>query len=253
MEHLNDTRIAGYDPIYLALQGSQNYQLDYINSDVDTKTIILPSLEDLTFNKKPVSTTHLLPNDEHCDVKDIRLMFNVFRKQNINFLEILFTDYYWSAARFKPYMDELRSMAEDIAHYDVTAAVHCMCGMAFEKFNKMEHLSPATEAKIAEFGYDSKQVHHISRMREFLERYLDGEPFKDCLVSNHKNFLMNIKMSELSLEQARILAQTELDKITLLKETYMKDPRPQNVEIKEAMDKILLQIMTLHMEDELSS
>ena len=51
------------------LQGSQNYGLDYEGSDIDTKCIVLPTLEDLIFNRKPVSTTHVLPNEEHLDLK----------------------------------------------------------------------------------------------------------------------------------------------------------------------------------------
>ena len=34
-----------------------------------------------------------MENNEHIDVKDIRLMFDNFKKQNINFLEILFTKF----------------------------------------------------------------------------------------------------------------------------------------------------------------
>ena len=75
------------------LQGSQNYGLDYEGSDIDTKCIVLPTLEDLIFNRKPVSTTHVLPNEEHLDLKDVRLYFQTFRKQNLNFMEILFTKY----------------------------------------------------------------------------------------------------------------------------------------------------------------
>ena len=37
------------------LQGSQNYQLDYEGSDVDTKLIVVPSFKDICLNKKPFS------------------------------------------------------------------------------------------------------------------------------------------------------------------------------------------------------
>ena len=76
------------------LQGSQNYELDYEGSDVDTKLIVVPSFKDICLNRKPISTTHVRANDEHTDWKDIRLYMETFRKQNLNFLEILFTDFY---------------------------------------------------------------------------------------------------------------------------------------------------------------
>ena len=53
------------------LHGSQNYGLDYEGSDVDTKIIVLPKFEDIVLNRSPISTTAILPNNEHLDVKDI--------------------------------------------------------------------------------------------------------------------------------------------------------------------------------------
>ena len=97
-----------YDVVYLGLQGSQNYGLDVYDtdykSDVDTKAIILPSFKDIVYNRQPVSKTIVLENDEHIDVKDIRVMFENFKKQNINFLEILFTDFYVINEEYSKYI-----------------------------------------------------------------------------------------------------------------------------------------------------
>ena len=54
----------GYEVFGVFLQGSQNYQLDYEGSDIDTKCIVLPSAADLILNKPPVSTTLIL-DDNH--------------------------------------------------------------------------------------------------------------------------------------------------------------------------------------------
>lgn len=90
-EHLAAVKEKHPEWVGIFLQGSQNYKLDYEGSDVDSKLIVLPSFEDFVLNRKPQSYTHIMENDEHVDVKDIRLMFDCFRKQNINFVEILFT------------------------------------------------------------------------------------------------------------------------------------------------------------------
>lgn len=83
-----------YDVFFTALQGSQNYLLADEESDVDTKSIVIPNLRNLIFDKKWVSETLIVePTEEHADVKDIRAMFDCFRKQNPNFIEILFTPY----------------------------------------------------------------------------------------------------------------------------------------------------------------
>ncbi len=37
--------------------------------------------------------TLVLENNEHIDVKDIRVMFETYKKQNVNFIETLFTEF----------------------------------------------------------------------------------------------------------------------------------------------------------------
>ena len=71
----------GYDPVFISLYGSQNYNCDTKDSDHDYKAIVMPTLDDFVFNKKPVSTIVDYENGL-CDVKDIRLMFHQFKKQN---------------------------------------------------------------------------------------------------------------------------------------------------------------------------
>jgi predicted nucleotidyltransferase len=77
----------GYEVVGVFLQGSQNYGLQYEESDIDTKAIILQKFDDFVLNNKPISTTLILDSNEHIDLKDIRLMFECFKKQNINFIE----------------------------------------------------------------------------------------------------------------------------------------------------------------------
>lgn len=241
--HLDEVRKFGHHPIYIALAGSQNYDLANEDSDVDTKAIVVPTLRDLALNKQPVSATIKFDSGEQCDVKDIRLMFKNFKKQNINFLEILFTDYFYAEEAYSDLILNLRKNAEVIAHYDPFVALKCMCGMAKEKFNKMEHISPASEEKIKQFGYDSKQLHHIARLREFAERYVKGESFKDCLKSEDRQYLMNLKEGYFSLDHARIIAEFEINKLEKLVDNY-KEASWQGMSIAEQiLDEIVVETM----------
>ena len=79
--------------MYLA--GAQNYSLSDEFSDVDTKAIVLPHFEDIVRSKQWVTDTIINADDSHTEVKDIRNMFDCYRKQNVNFLETLFTKYYY--------------------------------------------------------------------------------------------------------------------------------------------------------------
>ena len=93
-EHHKEAKELGYEVMVTILQGSQNYGLDIYNdsykSDIDSKAIVIPTFEDFVVGRSPVSHTHERENKEHIDLKDIRIMFDTFKKQNVNFVEILF-------------------------------------------------------------------------------------------------------------------------------------------------------------------
>src|SRR5574344_1042656 len=160
-----------YNVVGVFLYGSQNYELDYDKSDVDTKAIVLPTLDDIVLNRQPVSTTIDIGNNCLCDVKDIRKMFECFKKQNINFIELLFTKYFVLNPLYKSLYEPMLSNAELIARYNDYASINCMSGMALEKYNALTHPYPSIKEKIDKYGYDNKQLHHILRIKDFIQRY----------------------------------------------------------------------------------
>lgn len=219
-EHLDKacTRVP-YDRIVgIFLQGSQNYRLSYASSDIDSKVIVLPSIDDIVLNKKPISETLLMPNDEHVDMKDIRLMFDCFKKQNINFVEILFTEYFILNPLYAAtYFQEVLYYKEKIARYSEWNTLSCIKGMTMEKYKALKHPYPTIKHRIDAFGYDPKQLHHMFRMMEFCERYIDGEPYKDCLISKQRDFLVDVKdcteKAYFTLEEAERHSKTILEEI----------------------------------------
>lgn len=197
----------------LFLQGSQNYGLDLPTSDVDTKLIVVPTFKDIALNRKPVSTTHIRANNEHIDLKDIRLYIETFRKQNLNFLEILFTDYFVVNPLYFEQWARLVQNREAIARMNQYRAVKSMKGVAMEKFHAMEHPYPTKLDLIEKYGYDGKQVHHLIRVDDYLTRYVAGESYADCLkpTKGLVPHMMEYKRHEVPLEVARIEAQEVLD------------------------------------------
>lgn len=214
----------GYEIVGIFLQGSQNYNLSYENSDIDCKVIILPRFDDFILNKKPVSTTHVLENNEHIDLKDLRLMFDCFKKQNINFVEILFTKYRIMNPKYEALFQPMFDNNELIARYNNCASINCMSGMAMEKYKALEHPYPATIDKINKFGYDGKQLHHLIRVNEFIKRYINGDPYKDCLISRQRDYLISVKTNrEYNLDEAREIAETMCDETYQIKKEYMEN------------------------------
>ena len=234
----------GYRVLGVFLQGSQNYGLAYEGSDIDTKCIVLPSFEDFCLNKKPVSTTLILPSNEHIDLKDIRLMFECFKKQNVNFVEILFTKYRKINQKYEALYQPMLDNAELIARYNNYAFINCMVGMSVEKFKTLEHPYPTLVEKIKKYGYDPKQLHHIVRMNEFAKRYIAGTTYQDCLSSQIAEYLIDIKRGCHTLEEARKISKQMLNETIELKNKYVEStPLQINTEVDKLMNKVLLDVL----------
>ena len=235
----------GYKVLGVFLQGSQNYHLDYEGSDIDTKAIVIPAFEDFVLNRKPASTTLILPSNEHVDVKDIRLMHECFRKQNINFIEILFTKYKYMNPDYEALYQPMFNNNEKIAHYNNYAAINCIAGMVYEKHKAMEHPYPTLIEKIEKYGYDNKQLHHIIRCEEFLNRYITGVPYAECLIPTNPQYLINVKAEYIhSLEEARQMANNIEYLVKLTKQEYM-DTHPLIIdsEVDEMMNSVLFNVL----------
>lgn len=211
IEHYDYLQEKGYEIVFLALQGSQNYGLDVYDedymSDVDTKAVVLPSFEDFVYNRQPVSETLVLENNEHIDVKDVRVMFETYKKQNVNFIETLFTEFKIVNEKYKDLAQLLFDNAEEIAHINTNQALRCMAGMSMEKLKALEHPYPTIKDKIDKYGYDPKQLHHILRMNDFIRKYVRGIPYKQCLIPDESTFLITVKKGTIPLNVARKLAE----------------------------------------------
>ena len=151
--------------------GSQNYGISTENSDVDTKAILIPSIEDLCL-KKPVSREIHLENNEHCEVKDIRELVKMFTKQNINFLEILYSDYCWINPKYnRIWREYFVANREYISHINERYAILSICGQAIHTLNQDKT--------------DGKKFANGLRLYHFLVNYLDGIPYGFCIDCNY--------------------------------------------------------------------
>lgn len=250
LEHFDESRIVG-----VFLQGSQNYGLDYEGSDVDTKLIVVPSFKDICLNRKPVSTTHVRANDEHTDWKDIRLYMETFRKQNLNFLEILFTDFYILNPLYAAEWMKLVERREEIARMNIYRAVKSMKGIALEKYHAMEHRYPSKADIVDTYGYDGKQVSHLIRVDDYLERYINGESYLSCLhpTEAKRERIMDYKLlSKIGLAEARIEAEEVLTHATEMADAFCADKKDdENIEMRELLEDVSCNIMRLAVQQEL--
>jgi hypothetical protein len=234
--------------VLCALQGSQNYGLELPSSDVDTKLIVVPTFKDIALNNKPVSTTHIRANDEHIDLKDIRLYVETFRKQNLNFLEILFTDYFIINPLYAEQWNRLVEAREDIARMNQYRAVKSMKGIALEKYHAMEHPYPSKLDLIKKYGYDGKQVHHLIRVDDYLTRYVNGEPYADCLrpSSYLVDHMLAYKRHEIPLDVARNEADEVLAHVEYVADLFCAEHEErEDPKMRELLQDVSYNIMKI--------
>ena len=247
------------DWFVLCLQGSQNYGVSDEESDIDSKVLVIPSLEDIVLNRKPVNYTLEMPdNQEHVDCKDVREYFKIFRKSNINFVEILFTDYYIVNSKYYDLWDKLRENAEGLARMNPYAAVSCMKGMASEKRHALCHEYPSRMPWIEKFGYDPKQLSHLIRISYFLKWYIKGKPYKDCIYPEKewlRKWLLEWKRTGCGLnkEEAEVKADEVMEGIIEMADDFRKNcPNENDPTMNALLDETLYDLISRSLKEELN-
>ena len=247
LEYFHEDRI-----VCLILQGSQNYGLETMYSDVDTKLILTPTFEDIVMNRQPISTTHIRADNSHTDWKDIRLMMQTWRKCNLNFLEILFSPYCIVNPLYAKEWNRLVQNNEMIANYDPCKAVKTMCGLAHRKYEQMEHKSPSHHDDIEKFGYSPKELHHLLRIEEYVGRYISGESYESCLISKKPEYLKDVKSGYYDLDTARIVANTAIVNIDRATDIYMETHSCEpNKDVDVLLDDVQYNIMKIAIKKEI--
>lgn len=148
------------------LYGSQNYQFSWEGSDIDAKAIYIPSKEEIALLKKPVSKEYQF-NGAHVEVKDIRLMWQMWKKQNMNFVEILFTNYYLTYKWYTDKWETILGLKEQIATYDMQYGITSACHQAINTLKGNE--------------INGKKVANAARLADFIWKYTQGKSYIDCI------------------------------------------------------------------------
>lgn len=258
-EHYAEAIKTEHEVFCVVLQGSQNYNLDINNSiyqsDVDTKAILLPSFDDFCKGKSPMSTTHIRENNEHIDLKDIRVMFETFRKQNVNFVEILFSKYYIVPDKYAHFWEQLRGLGEELTHCHPSQTLKTMAGLSYEKRKALCHPYPTIKDKIDKYGYDGKQLHHIIRINEFIKQYISGTSFADCLTARSDatlSRLIDAKLNNFSLKYAIELADALDAENCAMKDKFIAENGTAcNPSAYEKLDDIKVEILRTWFKEQL--
>ena len=179
-EHWQDPVLDNYHNklLYIGAQGSQNHaNLATPLSDMDTVALVYPKVEDIvTMNKDNLSICLNRQNGEHIKVYDYRFWINLLYKQNMNDVELLFTDYYIPLTNpMGPNWLDLVEIREDIARYNPARTIRTSIGM-------MDTRIKIAENHLTDYDIVFKQFKNCYFLDCFIEAYIDKYPYKQCLT-----------------------------------------------------------------------
>ena len=130
--HHDAVAAKGYLVIMTSLVGSQNYDLDDEASDIDTFSLVYPSLHDIARAKEPYSGMFEL-KDGHCNIKDVRIALQLLRKASPNSVEYFTSKYKIYNPKFEDilheYLDD-NTKLWNMVHCNYQHMLYSIAGMA---------------------------------------------------------------------------------------------------------------------------
>lgn len=202
-----------YDVIMTVLNGSQNYNLDTSESDYDTCSFVVPSIEEIAALKDPVSTMweH---DDGHINIKDIRLGLNLLKKTSPNSVEWFATKWKVVSTKYEDIVDQMDSNPF-ILRCNTSHMINAINGMS-------KQLSKRNMPK-------GKVVSHLIRMSCMIDRYfdvksrileLDEEAQKTALLAKYAQVNQS---SDIWNEYVTNITKTIEAKIKMIDMDYFKE------------------------------
>lgn len=250
----------GPTPWVTMLYGSQNYGLDSAESDVDTKTMLLPSFKMVCLNSKRISTEVVMPDGSLDNCKDFREMFGNYLKGNINFVETLYTRHFACTELYYPEFQELREYRDLIANAQPQKLMHMACGMARQKYAAFDKEFEGKKEVLAKYGYDPKQLHHLVRLFHFMKTYRDTLSFEEALLCCHPqrdkqtyDFVMSFKLMPYPKALAEKMRYEYMRRVEALCDNASVLPEDQGYEDAKAyLDGLTVRLMAKHLKRQLT-
>lgn len=182
------SKLKGETPLVTIIHGSQNYDLASEDSDVDSRTYFLPSLDNFIRDKK------IFPakiNDEDkgiLSLEDIRIFFKqLFYKNSFNTLELLFAaEYHFYNKNFHDFWyKEVKPWRYNIAYINPQNTIDSLMGMIYQHYKKIETTSE--DEKVF-----WKRAAYVEYFAEVLFNYITQSK-NNIFVSDQQKYLKDVK------------------------------------------------------------
>lgn len=211
--------------VFIVPSGSMNYGLADESSDMDSIAVVTPTLRDIAKNTIPKSTTFILDNGEHMEVKDIRLFMKEIKKCNFTFMCFLFTDIIYINHKYDDIFYEGIKFFDNnsIAYARPRYMISCIRGFLNE---------------IAKRPITNKNVYNMGRLVYAYRHYNKSWDFKAAINPEGEwhDLLMELKRSE----DKEVLKSYH----DLFADTEFIIPNQDNdIEVEELLDTITEEIL----------
>lgn len=155
--------------IAIATFGSQNYGISHEDSDIDTKTILLPSRADIINGVHVSISERVYPNgiNQFKDFRDV--LNNIMMKGGIGFLECFYTHFFICNPNNASYWYYLSNRKAAMAHKAHDRILHCARGMAKSYYEKVLQKN------------DFKSKIHLLWIYTFIRRFIVDNNFSQAL------------------------------------------------------------------------
>ena len=203
----------------VALKGSQNYNLDDEESDIDANLVFIPTLQQLR------SATKFKEVFEEGEVTchNIYHFAEIVAKGNPQWVEVCNTEYF---------------VGEPLTFFQqYKLNPTAVKGMIMEKVEAFSRLYPSREKYVKQFGYDPKQLHHIIRLYDLLASGQQVYKYSN----EQKQHMLDIKRGRFpsSVEEAEALRDSYLDKLSIIYQQLKDSYKPQIIDF-DYLDKEVL-------------
>lgn len=246
-QYLDVVRDRGYKVAYIALKGSQNYNLEREDSDYDAVAVVYPSLEVLIDCGPKFSYTYVLKDGSRIVVKDVSSFLHDITKGFVGELELLTTPF---ALGDKDFFSLLDRHAKIIFETNVRSFQKNLKNMVgkinlFLKTPGKEYIE-----EVATYGYRRKNLLTLKRLLILYKNYLSNVPFYDmyiCTDEERKELLdyyYNPLPEDEALREATKVTEELVDLIDKTRVEYKKGEEKINYSIRKIFNKYVFDQIT---------
>ena len=169
--------------VAIILRGSQNYGLDYEKSDIDSRCIYIPTLDEIRKYPHWVEKYVLTVGHEQIAMIDIRLFTYALERRSLYYIEALYSKWVIVPNQQYEYIWNIyTNIANDLVKSNKPALAASILYYANDYTKIVTDNFYVNRREVAyRKGYDSKALYQMTRCHLLMQLLLTDRPFSYCM------------------------------------------------------------------------